>query len=139
VILVLGDDEDLFGTSALFCKRLVVIAPLPAVEETAGNARVKAYETMASLLRNKDIYFQGYKVDAQFATILRLVRNVRESVVDALAIMMSQTAEDNKRFKATDWINADLRTPCLMVHVHAHTYTITAIPNFPKRTQTVLA
>jgi hypothetical protein len=115
VILILGDREDLFGTTALYCSRRVLIAPFPDVDEDDAGAIEKAYRTMASLMRRKETHFSGYAEDAAFATISRLARNVRSSTIDVNAILMSQTMEPRRRFVDQLVGERDLITPCKMV------------------------
>jgi hypothetical protein len=129
VILVLQDGDDVFGTTAMYCGRRVLLAPLqaglmgtPDVENAFSD---KAYSTMAILKKQRKKYFNNYKSDAAFATIAQLVKNTRcHPTIDALAILQSQTVEEDLRFLRKDWESADMATPCKMVHTsapHEHT------------------
>jgi hypothetical protein len=126
VILVLQDDEDVFGITAMYCQRKVLIAPLHVATHmgTPEHERKcidKAYTTMAILMKQQSKFF-NYKSDAAFATIVQLVKNTRaHPTIDALAILHSQTQRDDLRFLRKHWEEADLITPCQMVHnTHTH-------------------
>ena len=131
VIMVLQDREDLFGTTALYCNRRVIVTPVPAAEEDEVNAIDKAYTTMAYLLQDA-MAFESYPQDAKFATMSRLVRNTRKSKIDGLRILESQTECLARRFKHMDMCtHGDLITPCTLVHTtpntHSFPHTHTAI------------
>jgi hypothetical protein len=121
VILVLQDDYDVFGTTALYCGRRVLIAPLHVQANMASPADElrfihKAYETMAILKKQKKAYFVNYKADAAFATISQLVKNTRcHPSIDGLTILTSQTQDEGLRFQRTEWLAQDMATPCKMV------------------------
>ena len=121
VILVLQDEYDVFGTTALYCGRRVLIAPLH-VQANMGKPDDelgfihRAYETMAILTKQKSAFFVNYKPDAAFATIAQLVKNTRcHPTIDGLTILTSQTQDENLRFQRTDWLAQDMATPCKMV------------------------
>jgi hypothetical protein len=121
VILIVADREDLFGTTAMYCNRRVLIAPYPDLDvddedNVDAKAIEKAYRTMAALIRRKSSHFDGYCADAAFATISQLTRNVRSSLIDVNTILMSQTCDLKKRYLSSGLMNADLSTPCKMVH-----------------------
>jgi hypothetical protein len=130
LIVVLQDRADIFGTSALYCKREVLIAPYPAMPEEAKAPILKAYDTMAQLMYVSDKFFDKYPPAAKFATLSQLVRNTRSSAdIDVYSILDSQTRDDKTRFErnVSAWAEADLPTPCKMVNsrtpykTHSHT------------------
>jgi hypothetical protein len=123
VVLVIRDNENLFGTTALYCGRRIVIMEYENAEVLQGksdsgfaNASTKkAYDTM-SFMMSGDTFFNQYPTGAKFATISRLVRNTRNSLVDGPGILHSQTISDTKRFKRSEsFERADLITPCRLV------------------------
>jgi hypothetical protein len=124
VILVLRDVEDLFGTTAVYCGRKVVMAPCfgAAVDgkekELQAAYSKKAYTTLGVLINKSGLdYFRNYPQDALFATLCLLVRNTRTSKVLGQGILFSQTQSEQKRFKSgRDYHDADLATPCRKVH-----------------------
>jgi hypothetical protein len=122
VVLVLGDKDDIFGTTAAYCGRRVLIAPFHETGDNDDTADellriTTAYVTLGTLVTHGGMgFFQNYPQDALFATISMLVRNMRDSLVDATGILFSQTAGFAERFtRTTDFVTADLATPCEMV------------------------
>ena len=101
IVLVLNDDLDLFGTTALYCERRVVMAPVwPPNTAPVHNLPLimKAYETMALLSSGPSgAFWSQYPADAKFATVSRLTRNTRGSAVTAQGILRSQTAAEKER------------------------------------------
>jgi hypothetical protein len=122
-ILVLHDQDDLFGTTAVYSGRVVLLAPFNEVNDDAAQAlqleqTSKAYKTLGLLTTEKGLAFFGsYPSDALFATISLLVRNTRASKVTAVGILFSQTKSLSARFKRTKeyFDEADYNTPCRMV------------------------
>ena len=127
VVLVLGDGDDIFGSTALYCGRRVVVALVQSLSPVDPAPCLKAYKTMALLMSEGGAaYFLGYTRAVKFATISRLLRNTRESLVDAAGILHSQETSVTKRWKRTtaQCALADLTTPCRMVHTHKHHYRL---------------
>jgi hypothetical protein len=124
VLVVLNDTLDLFGCAALYCGRRVLTVAQFADDAVANQASVKAYTTMALLMSDLGkAYFLEYPADAKFATLSRLVRNTRTSLVDAPAILHSQTMADKVRFGRQGYHQADLATPCRLVG-HSPTHDV---------------
>lgn len=143
-MLILQDVDDIFGTTALYCNRRVLVAPLSSTlvdAEDEGEAKLetdatfKGYKAM-SVFRSQggSKFFDGYPSDALFATMSRLVRNMRKSRVESQGILFSQTAGDKYRWKRKNFPNLDLETPCELVKLTLtrlplyHMLTITRLP-----------
>jgi hypothetical protein len=120
-IIVLQDHDDIFGTSAMYCNREVLIAPYPTMAEEEKAPILKAYDSMGLMMQVSDKFFEKYPKAAKFATISQLVRNTRSSAdIDVYSILDSQTRNDKARFERDPdaWSEADLPTPCKMVKSH---------------------
>jgi hypothetical protein len=73
---MLNDALDLFGSTVLYCDRHVLAVAQFTDDVVTSQVSVKAYTTMALLMRDLGkVYFLEYPTDVKSTTLSRVVRN----------------------------------------------------------------